>query len=385
MIITPPPSPIELLQALISIPSVNPEGVSKVDLDSGHFGEQRIAEALAPFLENAGFAVTLEEVESGRPNLIARAPGSSDRPRIFFGPHLDTVSVKTMVIPPFSGELKDGKIWGRGSTDTKGSMAAMLWALTTNADLLADAPVAIDFVAFMGEETQQLGSKHFAKHHADEYEFGIAGEPTSLQIVNCTKGCLWATLSTKGKAVHASKPHLGENAILKLFHSFSALTNALDVQFSKLSHPVLGRTTWNLGLFNGGTSPNIVADEASLTLDIRTIPALWEQGGGEELVNRLTKDLDVTFLCHEENPPMEVAPENKWIKAIQKAQPTAQCVGAPWFSDAAHLNAGGIPSICLGPGVIDQAHTEDEYITVDDYEAGVKFFTELVSDILKNK
>lgn len=383
MNITNPSSPVELLQALISIPSVNPEGVSKADLDTGHFGEQRIAEALIPLLENAGFSVILEEVEPGRPNLIARAPGSNDRPRIFFGPHLDTVSVKTMVIPPFSGELKDGKIWGRGSTDTKGSMASMIWALIKNADLLADAPVAIDFIAFMGEETQQLGSKHFAKHHADEYEFGIAGEPTSLQIVNCTKGCLWATLSAKGKAVHASKPHLGENAILKLFNSFSALTNALDVQFSKLSHPVLGKTTWNLGLFNGGTSPNIVADEASLTLDIRTIPALWEQGGAEELIERLSKDLEVTFLCHEENPPMEVSPENKWIKAIQKAQPTAKCVGAPWFSDAAHLNAGGIPSICLGPGVIDQAHTEDEYITVADYEAGVEFFTELVSDLLK--
>ena len=373
---------IEFLQSLVSIPSVNPEGADESALR--YCGEQKIAEQLRPFLEEIGFNVTLEEVEVNRPNLIARAPGSDDRPRILLGPHLDTVGVETMVIDPFSGEVKDEKIWGRGTSDTKGPMASMLWGLKENASLLKDAPVAIDFVGFMGEETKQLGSKHFAKNHGSEYEFAIAGEPTGLKIVNCTKGSLWATLSTKGKAVHASQPHLGENAILKLQSYLNTLINALDAQFSRRSHPILGKTTWNLGTFSGGVRPNVVADEARLTLDIRTIPELWEKGGAADLIKRLTEDMDLEFSYLEENPPMEVAEDHKWVRALQKAVSDTECVGAPWFSDAAHLNAGGIPAICLGPGNIAQAHTKDEFIKVSDYEAGVEFFTELVKNLCKH-
>lgn len=372
----------ELLQALIQLPSINPEGASEEALSTGKFGEQNIALALKPFLESIGYEVTLEDVEKDRPNLIARAPGSAERPRILLGPHLDTVGVETMTIPPFSGEIKDGKILGRGASDTKGSMASMLWALKENAGLLKDAPVAVDFIGFMGEETQQLGSKHFTKNHGSEYEFAIAGEPTDLKIVHCTKGCLWAKLSTTGKAVHASQPDLGENAVLKLQDIFSALSNAMDGQFKKYTHPVLGKTTWNLGIFKGGTRPNVVPDEASLEIDIRTIPALWEQGGAGDLLKRLTADLDVTLEHPAENPPMEVPTDNPWIKKVQEVHASADCVGAPWFSDAAHLNAGGLPAVCLGPGKIHQAHTEDEFITEEDFQAGVSFFTELVRGFL---
>lgn len=375
---------IELLQALITIPSVNPEGASEEALATGHFGELKLASAIKPFLEEAGFKVELEEVEPGRPNLIARAPGPTNRPRIFFGPHLDTVGVETMVITPFSGDIKDEKIWGRGASDTKGPMASMLWGLKENAKLLASLPVACDFVGFMGEETQQLGAKHFVKHHANEYEFAIVGEPTSLQIVNCTKGSLWATLSTEGKAVHASQPENGINAILKLQEAFQQIREGLDQEFSSYSHPILGKTSWNLGLFSGGTRPNVVADKAQLTLDIRTIPELWEKGGANTLLASLISELDVNLSFSEENPPMEVAENNEWITAIQNAHPTAKCVGAPWFSDAAHLNAGGISAICLGPGSISQAHTKDEFITIKDYEDGVTFFTELIRSFKNN-
>lgn len=371
----------DLLQSLVRIPSVNPEGASDEALATGHFGELRMAEALRPLLEEAGFDVTLEEVEPGRPNVIARAPGSQDRPRILFGPHLDTVGVETMIIDPFGAEIREGKLWGRGASDTKGTMAAMLWGLLQNADKLANAPVALDFVGFMGEETQQLGAKHFAAHHGSEYVFAIAGEPTSLQIVNCTKGCLWAQLSAQGVAVHASQPHRGDNAILKLFSAFDQIKEELDAQFAADSHDVLGHSTWNLGLFNGGTRPNVVADQATLSLDIRTIPALWEQGGAAKLLERLCNAHGVSLSYREENPPMEVTPDNPWIQAIQTVHPASQCVGAPWFSDAAHLNAGGVPAICLGPGDIAQAHTEDEFISLTDLEEGAEYFTTLVASL----
>jgi len=376
-------SPAQLLQSLIQIPSVNPEGASDEALATGHFGELPLAEALQPFLTDLGFSVQLEEVREGRPNVIARAPGDDSRPRILFGPHLDTVGVETMTIPPFSGKISDGKLWGRGTTDTKGSMTAMLWGLKQNAHLLAEAPVAIDFVGFMGEETQQLGAKHFAKHHGQDYAFAIAGEPTSLDIVHCTKGCLWATITAKGVAVHASQPERGSNAIITLFTAFQEMMSELDTAFAKDTHPVLGNSTWNLGTFNGGTRPNVVADHAELAIDIRTIPALWEQGGARALLQELCDARGLQLNYREENPPMEVSTDNTWIQAIQTTHPQSACVGAPWFSDAAHLNAGGVPAICLGPGNIAQAHTEDEFITLDDLNAGAEYFTQLVASLCK--
>jgi len=260
-------------------------------------------------------------------------------------------------------------------------VTSMLWGLKQNAHLLAESPVAIDFIGFMGEETQQLGAKHFSKYHGSDYQFAIAGEPTSLQIVHCTKGSLWAKLSAKGVAVHASQPERGDNAVLKLFSAFEKIRKVLDEKFASSSHPILGKTTWNLGIFNGGTRPNVVPDYAELSLDIRTIPALWEEGGAGQLLQSLANDHNLTLSYREENPPMEVPSNTEWIQAIQKAVPTTTCVGAPWFSDAAHLNAGGIPSICLGPGNIAQAHTENEFISLDDLNAGGKFFTQLVKSM----
>jgi len=138
-----------LLQELIQIPSVNPDAVPT----SPHRGEAKMAAFLAELLTSWGFEVTLEEVQPNRPNLIARCPGPSDRPRILLGPHLDTVAVDGMTIEPFNGEEREGKIWGRGSSDTKGPMAAMLVALYENREALAASPIAIDFVGFMGEES----------------------------------------------------------------------------------------------------------------------------------------------------------------------------------------------------------------------------------------
>ena len=99
-------------------------------------GEKEVAIFVSDFLRQYGFNSTFEEVERGRPNLIARSPGSDSRPRILLGPHLDTVGVKGMIIDPFSGSIRDGKIYGRGTTDTKGPMAAMLWGLCNNVHLI---------------------------------------------------------------------------------------------------------------------------------------------------------------------------------------------------------------------------------------------------------
>ena len=249
---------VSLLQQLVRIPSVNPDNAPGTE----QTGEETLAIFLAGWLESIGAEVVLEEIKPGRPNLIARFAPLDGRPRILLGPHLDTVGVGGMTVEPFGGEIRDGKLWGRGASDTKGPMAAMLWALHDHQDVLADLPVAVDFVAFMGEESGQWGSKHFVKRHGKDYSFALVGEPTSMQVVHVTKGSLWATLRATGKAAHSSQPERGENAILKLTRALDQLDHHLGGQLAIFTHPVLGRSTMNVGMIRGGARPNIVPDLA---------------------------------------------------------------------------------------------------------------------------
>ncbi|MFN6270679.1 MAG: M20 family metallopeptidase, partial [Akkermansiaceae bacterium] len=261
-----------LLQELIKIPSVNPSHASPDQADIA--GEQRMADFLKIWLEGIGAEVTLEEIEPGRPNLIARFTPLDGRPRILLGPHMDTVGIDNMTIDPFSGEIRDGKIWGRGASDTKGPMAAMLMGLKNNQSILRDLPVAVDFVAFMGEEASQHGSKHFAEHHAAEYAFAIVGEPTSMKIVNITKGSVWATLTASGVSVHSSQPEKGDNAILKLSRALIALQETLAPKLASFDHDILGHSTMNIGVISGGLAANVVPNLATAQIDIRQTPSL---------------------------------------------------------------------------------------------------------------
>ena len=285
-----------------------------------------------------------------------------------------------MTIDPYSANISDGKVHGRGTSDTKGPMAAMIWGLKNNAHLLAELPVAVDFIGFMGEESSQPGSRHFAGHRAHEYEFAIVGEPTSLQAVYCTKGCLWATIEAKGKSTHASQPHLGENAIMKLNKELARLDEDFREQIAKATHPVLGSSTLNIGMISGGTRPNIVPSHASAQIDIRTVPALITEHSAAQQLIEFLQGVEVTQIA--ESPPMELAPDHPWLTKLKVAHPGLILTGAPWFSDAAHLSAAGLPSICLGPGSIDQAHTADEFITISDLEAGAEWFTALIKSFL---
>jgi acetylornithine deacetylase len=370
---------VSLLQQLIRIPSVNPDNAPGTE----QIGEEKIATFLAGWLESIGAEVDLEEIQPGRPNLIARFAPLDGRPRILLGPHLDTVGVGGMTIDPFGGEIRDGKIWGRGASDTKGPMAAMLWALHEHRESLADLPTAVDFVAFMAEESGQWGSKDFAKRHGKDYLFAIVGEPTSMQVVHVTKGSLWATLRATGKAAHSSQPERGENAILKLTRALDQLDHHLGSQLATFTHPVLGRSTMNVGIIRGGARPNIVPDLAEAEIDIRITPALAAAGGALKLLTETIAfyDLPIEIVDPHENPPMETEAAHPMIQALLGTDAATQLAGAPWFSDAAHLSNGGVPSICIGPGSIDQAHTVDEFIDMAALEQGADFFSAFIGGL----
>jgi acetylornithine deacetylase len=368
-----------LLQQLVRIPSVNPDNAPGTD----QTGEETLAIFLSGWLESIGAEVVLEEIKPGRPNLIARFAPLDGRPRILFGPHLDTVGVEGMTIEPFSGEIRDGRLWGRGACDTKGPMAAMLWALHENRDRLANLPVAVDFVAFMGEESGQWGSRDFARRHGSDYVFAVVGEPTSMEVVHVTKGSLWATLRATGRAAHSSTPELGENAVLKLARALDRLDCHLGARLAEFTHPVLGGSTVNVGLIRGGSRPNIVPDLAEAEIDIRITPSLAANGGALKALSDIIDchELPLEIVKPHENPPMETDAEHPFVRLLLETGEGAQLAGAPWFSDAAHLSRGGIPSVCIGPGSIQQAHTVDEWIDLDALRAGAEFLTAFVRGI----
>ena len=368
----PPHSVVELLQALVRIPSVNPDG----DPGTPHTGEEACARYISSFLWHSGAETFLDEVSNGRPNVIGCYPtNGSGKPRILFAPHTDTVSVGGMTIDPFGGELRDGKIWGRGASDTKGSAAAMLWALYELRAEIPTLPVEVHFVGFMSEESAQLGSQHFAKHHG-RYDLALVGEPTSLKTVFRHKGCLWADVHTTGVAVHGATPELGVNAIVKM----SRLVQALDTEFRDLLAEAggddewLGVSTINLGMIQGGTRSNIVADACKLRVDIRTTPGLAKAGGALQLLSDFVARHDGTahVTAASEAFCLDTDPANPFIQKLMAAG--GDLSGAPWFCDAAFLAIAGTPAIAIGPGSIAQAHTKDEFIAVQDLEDGVAFF-----------
>lgn len=370
---------VSLLQHLVRIPSVNP-GYS---LGSPDTGEAELAGFLAGWLEALGAEVVLEEVLPGRPNLIARFAPRDGRPRILLAPHLDTVGVAGMSIDPFGAEIRDGRLWGRGACDTKGPMAAMLWALHEQRQRLAGMAVAVDFAAFMDEESGQLGSRDFVARHGGDYQFCIVGEPTSMQVVNLSKGSLWAVLRASGRAAHGSQPERGDNAILKLTRALDVLDHHLGRALGGFSHPVLGRSTCNIGVIRGGSRANVVPDRAEAEIDIRLTPDLAAAGGARALLCGLLENhaLPVELVeCHD-NPPLSTPGDHPLVRALLAVEEGTGLAGAPWFSDAAHLSAGGVPSVCMGPGSIDQAHTADEFIELAELARGAAFFGKFINGL----
>jgi acetylornithine deacetylase/succinyl-diaminopimelate desuccinylase-like protein len=281
-----------------------------------------------------------------------------------------------MTIDPFGGEIRDGRVYGRGASDTKGTMAAMLWAFYELRDSIPSLCRPVAFVGLMGEEAGQPGSKHFAEHHADEFEFAVVGEPTELETVHAHKGCVWLELSTSGKSCHGSTPHLGENAIRKMMPILEKLLPALENQLEPFAEEILGAATVSLGSLQGGTSPNIVPSSCRAILDCRETPSLARAGGVLRLVTDQLAEMgaseQVKLKVLGDSVPLFTDPETEGIQKLQSIG--SALTTAPWFCDAGRLGEKGLNAVACGPGKIAQAHTKDEFLAIRELEAGVEFY-----------
>ncbi len=376
--LSPSAGVVPLLQALVRIPSVNPAASS----DPADAGEARIAAALAETLRAMGAAdVTTPEVLPGRPNLIAKFPADRPgKPRLLLAPHLDTVSVGGMTIPPFSGELRDGRVWGRGSTDTKGTLAAMLCALWELRDAIPRLSHEIWFCGLMDEEAGNRGAQWIVDQGI-QADFALIGEPTDCDLVRIHKGALWLRLSTRGRAAHAATPERGENALYAMADAARAVRDELVPWLAKETHPELGHATTNLGVLRGGVKINVVPDRAEAELDLRTLPGAQQEDSFVDqvagILRKAAPTLEVDLIRR--HRPMVTDRAHPLVGKLEAAG--GQCTSAAWFCDGALLAHAGIPSVAAGPGSIAQAHTTDEFLAVDDLERGVAFYRKFLESL----
>ncbi len=351
-----------LLQDLVRIPSVSPHG--DPGTEQKNTGEARIAEYIAEILRKLALDVEVREIEPGRPNVIGKFTSRGARRSVAFAPHTDTVSVAGMTIDPFAAEIRDGKLYGRGACDSKGSLAAMLSALANAVRQKEFREGALDvyFCALMGEESDNHGARALAES-GFRVDFAVVGEPTEGRIVYTHKGALSYRVVTRGRSVHGSLPEQGVNAIGKMAEVVQYLLGDYTRALAKAADPVLGAPTVNVGTIRGGTQSNIVPDYCEIEVDRRTVPG----ENHEEILATLSetfRQLPITTVILSDCPPLRTDPQNPFLQKLVLAtgDPKRALVGAPWFCDAGILAQYGVPAVAFGPGNIAQAHTADEFV-----------------------
>lgn len=363
---------LETLADLIRINSVNPNydgGVPEVEL----------ARYVERFFSKRGVKTSWQSVFPDRPNVVARLPGRDSSRCIIFEAHLDTVSVKGMTIQPWSPEIHDGKMFGRGACDTKAGMAAMMHALASLAEDAITPPCDVWFAATIDEEYSYRGvvalCDELKSCDGTRVAAAIIAEPTLLQPVIASKGLVRWKVETIGQSAHSAKPHLGVNAIEHMARVITAFETDTR-ELAQHSHPLLGPATCNVGVVRGGVQINFVPDRCEIEIDRRLLPGETIEAvlrHYQSLLDRLAVE-QPTLRAIMHSPlltdvPLETDPSTSavqtMVRVLEALELPSTLVGVPFCSDASKFGALGIPSLILGPGSIDQAHAAIEYVSCE--------------------
>lgn len=357
---------IELTKSLVAIPSYDPEG------------ERQCAQALGSFLTDAGLEVAFQEVENAGLNVVARLPGESEQIAVLYNGHLDTVPPSDkMPFDPFTATEVDGSLWGRGTMDMKGGVAAIACALKALCAAGLPLKQSVVFTAVAGEERGNLGTMDFVRRGI-QARWAIIGEATGLNIVNAHKGVDRYEVVVKGRAAHGSMPELGVNAILHAGSIIHGLRTSLFPRVAEKKHPQLGAGTYNIGIIQGGMSRNTVPDRCVFKIGKRYLPGETPATIREELQAAIrAADPQAEFeLVHEpefdkfDHLPLYLPQDDLLCRSLAATiarftdhQPVFESWGA--FTDGALIQAAGIPTVIFGPGDVALAHCDDERIPID--------------------
>lgn len=362
---------LQTLADLVRINSVNSSY-------EGGPGEAEIAEYVRRFFEQRGIEVWEQEVFPGRPNVLARLPGLDSTRRIVLEAHTDTVSVKGMTIPPFEPVIRDGKMYGRGSCDTKAGLATMMHALASLKEDGITPPCEVLLAAAVDEEFSYRGVVRLCE--GLKADAAIVAEPTELRAVIATKGVLRCRIVVHGRSAHSSKPHLGVNAITHMARVIAAI-EADNERMASVQHPLVGCGTCNVGVITGGVQVNFVPDRCAIEIDRRLLPgeracdAVAHYRQLLQSLDGITAEVEEPLLLVDEalDTPADAAVVQTATRVLNDMGLNAEACGVPFGCDASKLSRAGIPSIVFGPGSIDRAHTADEYIELDQVECAFEF------------
>lgn len=372
--------PVALARALVSVPSVNPV------LAQGGAGEAEVAAMAAGWLRAWGFRTEVVEAAPGRPNVVARLDG--DGPTLLLNGHLDTVGVEGMARPPFEAAVEDGRLYGRGSCDMKGGVAALLAAARR---LAAEGPRPSLVVALTADEEHASVGMEALVRSGVRADLAVVCEPTSLDVMPAHKGFVWVEAVFRGRAAHGSRPDQGVDAIR---HAGLYLA-ALDAYEARLRegtrHPLLGPGSHHAGVIQGGSAESVYPERCTLVLERRTLPGETPERVLAELTEVLAEvearhpGVDASLEVTLARPGTEVPEDAPLVQGLLRA---ADAAGVPsgvqgmtaWV-DAAFLNEAGIPAVCYGPGDIAQAHSAVEWCPVEEIRACARVLESLAREL----
>ena len=230
----------------------------------------------------------------------------------------------------------------------------------------------IVLAGLIDEENAQSGSRALAAS-GFRADLAIVGEPTKLRIVTAHKGSLFISVETLGQAAHGATPQFGRNAVHQMARVVEVMQTDYAAQLRRRRHPLLGCATVSVGTIAGGTQPNIVPDRCALTADRRTLPGETESGVRRQISALLRArglDARVSEVRLAPCPPLETDARLPLVRQFLQSAGQARPAGVHYFTDAAVLASGGVPSVVFGPGDIAQAHTADEWIALEQLERG---------------
>jgi acetylornithine deacetylase/succinyl-diaminopimelate desuccinylase family protein len=360
-----PEETVRFAQALIRTPSENPGGT-----------EDAVAAVAGDLLDDLGASPRIVRSDAGRPSVVARVGDGA--PRLAWNGHLDVVPAGERGMwsrPPFAAEVVGGRLIGRGAADMKGPVASALAAVAAIGRARVQLDGTLDLHLAADEELTGLeGTKVLLERGHLDQDAAIVGEPTELRLGLAERGGAWITATARGRSAHGSTPHLGVNAIT----SMARFLLRIDEVLPDRGHPLVGRPTVNASLIEGGSAPNVVPDRCVVDVDRRLLPGETSR----EAVLRPFEDLarsirgghpevDLSFAIREwtdaaeSDPASAIADRCRTALRAEGREPVD--VGFTGITDARfYINEARIPTVILGPGSLEVAHTADEWVAVQD-------------------
>ena len=360
---------IDLLRDLVAIDSVNPS------LAPGGAGEAAIAERIASALGAGGIDVEVADVSPGRPNVVGVVEGRAPGRTLMLCGHLDTVGVEGMTAP-FDPVVRDGRVYGRGSQDMKGGVAAMIDAASEIAEHGGLAQGRLVVAAVADEEHASVGAEALAGRRTADG--AVVTEPTDLRLATAHKGFEWVEVVTRGQAAHGSRPADGRDAILRMGRVLARL-EAVDAALAAgPAHPSLGRASLHASTIRGGQALSIYPGRCTLHFERRTVTGeapdagLAEARAALDALGRDDAAFDASARQLLTRPPHEIADDQPICRELGAALRRRDLDAAPtamsFWTDAAILGRAGIPAVLFGPTGAG-LHSEKEYVEIDSVAA----------------